>query len=124
VNQSVKQFASFVKVGFAATAAHYVMLAALVELLSVNEVFASTLGYAVGAVVSYTLNYRFTFNSDRPHQIAVSRFFVIALTGMALNSLAIAFLLHNLAVHYFVAQIAATGFVLLWNFVGNRYWTF
>lgn len=40
------------------------MLAALVELLSVNEVFASTLGYAVGAVVSYTLNYRFTFNSD------------------------------------------------------------
>jgi putative flippase GtrA len=26
--------------------------------------------------------------------------------------------------HYLIAQVIATGIVLIWNFLGNRIWTF
>lgn len=124
IKQTLRQFASFAGVGAITTSAHYAVLVILVEIFSANETLASTLGYVVGATISYTLNYRFTFRSGKPHQIAVARFPVIAGVGMALNSRIVFCLVNIFTFHYFVAQIVATGFVLLWNFVGNRFWTF
>ena len=85
---------------------------------------ASTLGFVIGALVNYWLNYRLTFRSTRKHHQALPRFMTVAGCGCLLNGALMAMLLSRISVHYLLAQVVVTGLVLLWNFLANRFWTF
>ena len=118
------QFLRFATVGGIATAIHYLILVALVQGVNMNAVWASTIGFIISAVCNYLLNYRFTFRSNVEHRRAVIKFFVVAGVGLMLNSLTMLITTEYMGLHYLLAQVLATGLVLLWNFTGNRLWTF
>ncbi|MFC0368776.1 GtrA family protein [Methylobacterium isbiliense] len=118
------QFTAYLGVGLVAMVAHYGTLVALVEVGRLDPVAASVIGYACGGVVSYTLNRRHTFASDRPHAQAVWRFALVAGLGLVLTGLLMALLTRGLGLPYLAAQVLTTGIVLFWNFSGNRIWTF
>jgi putative flippase GtrA len=120
----IKQFSLFSLVGAIGTAAHYALLIFLVSALAVHPVVASAAGAVLGAAINYALNYRFTFRSTRRHHEALPRFLAIAAVGLGLNTALMWLLVEPLHVHYLVAQFIATGCVLLWNYLGNRHWTF
>jgi len=119
-----RQFFSFAFVGAIGTTAHYAVLIVLVHLAHALPVVASVCGFVTGALVNYILNYRFTFRANSPHPETAAKFFTVALVGLLLNTLIMAFLTEYLSFHYLPAQVAATGTVLLWNFACNRLWTF
>ena len=123
-NPLLAQFLRFSGVGVIGTAAHYLTLITLVELGSINTVVASSCGAIVGALVNYILNYHYTFRSDKRHHEAMVKFFVIAGIGFVCNGLLMALLAEYLGINYLIAQVITTGIVLLWNFIGNRLWTF
>ena len=85
---------------------------------------ASVAGFTVGAIINYVLNYRFTFNSKKSHKEAMSKFFIVAIIGAIINTALMYVGVNLLHAYYLLAQIAATGIVLLWNFLINKYWTF
>jgi putative flippase GtrA len=85
---------------------------------------ATTLGFATGAVVNYFLNFRFTFQSSRPHRQALPRFLTVAAGGMLLNGGIVALGVDVLRLHYLIPQVCATGVVVLGTFLVNRVWTF
>lgn len=118
------QFGRFLLVGGVATATHYCVLVLAVELFDTRPVFASGVGFLAGAIVNYLLNRHFTFRSDALHSAALPRFFVIAGVGLALNQGLMHVLSTRLGWPYLLAQVVATGLVLLWNFAGNSLWTF
>ena len=118
-----RQFLSFATVGAFATATHYATLIAGVS-LGLDPVSASALGWTLGAVVNYSLNYRFTFRSRLAHRQAAPRFALVAATGLVLNTLLMAFEVGPLGLHYLVAQTIATGTILCCNFVLSRTWAF
>lgn len=120
----LRQFSLFSLMGAVGTAAHYALLFLLVSRMDVHPVPASMTGAMLGAFINYVLNYRFTFRSGRRHQEALPRFLAIAGTGLALNTALMWFLVEPLRVNYLVAQLVATGLVLVWNYLGNRHWTF
>jgi len=120
----VKQFSLFSLMGAVGTAAHYALLFFLVSRMGVHPVPASVAGAVLGAFINYLLNYRFTFRSNRKHQEALPRFLAIAATGLALNTVLMWLMVEPLRVHYLIAQLIATGCVLVWNYFGNRHWTF
>ena len=120
----VKQFLNFVWVGGLATALQYMVLIMLVQIGGVAPVLASAVGYTSGAGLSYFLNYHVTFASDRGHMPAIIKFFVVAGIGLAVNSFIVALVFESLGLNYLLAQVIATGLVLLWNFLANRLWTF
>jgi len=124
LRRTAGQFLRFATVGGIATAIHYLILVALVHVASMNAVWASTVGFIVSAVCNYSLNYRFTFRSNVDHRRAVVKFFIVAGVGLVLNSFTMLIASGYLRVHYLLAQVLATGLVLLWNFAGNRLWTF
>ena len=124
LRRTANQFLRFATVGGIATAIHYLILIALVHAASMNAVWASSIGFIVSAVCNYLLNYRFTFRSNVEHRRAIIKFFVVAVVGLALNSLTMQIAIEYMSVHYLLAQVLATGLVLLWNFTGNRLWTF
>ena len=117
-----KQFLLFTVVGAVGTAAHYIVLIIMVQLMSTDPLRASIAGFAVGALVNYYLNYLITFKSNNPHCITLPKFFAVALVGLCLNILIMA--LMTSCLHYLLSQALATVMVLAWNFFFNRFWTF
>lgn len=119
-----KQFLKFALVGLTSTITTYAVLITAVEGFGANAVGASIVGYALGIVVNYLLNYRYTFGSNKKHSIAVPKFLVVMGIGMILNAGIMFAGVNGLAMHYMLAQLAAVALVLLWSFTVNRFWTF
>jgi putative flippase GtrA len=120
----LRQFSSFVGVGFLAASVHYGLLIGLVELAGLAAVPATLAGYIAGGFVSYTLNRRHTFSSTRPHNEAIWRFAAVAGVGFALTYMFMHVFVDSLRIPYLFAQVVTTGIVMLWNFAANRIWTF
>ena len=112
------------RIGLAATALHYLVLVGTVQLLGTAPVPSALLGYCCGGFVSYALNRRHTFRSDRPHGEAVWRFALVAGVGFVLTFLLMALLVDWWRLPYLAAQVATTGLVMFWTFTANRLWTF
>lgn len=122
--EMIKQFIRFAGVGLIGTSAHYLVLVSLVQFGGGDSVWASDIGFVVGALVNYHLNYIYTFRSNKCHREAMLKFFSVATVGLMLNSIVMTALTKELSLHYLFSQLAATGLVLVWNFAGNRFWTF
>jgi putative flippase GtrA len=120
----MKQFLLFAGIGAIGTAGHYTTLIVLVEALRVDPLLASTLGFVVGALINYFLNYYYTFASAKSHRDAMSKFALVALVGAIANSAMMHVALTWLGLYYLLAQIIATAVVLVWNFIVNKLWTF
>ncbi len=119
-----RQFVRYSGVGALATACHYLVLVGAVELGRVSPVVAAMVGFLVGGFVSYTLNRRWTFESDRAHEAAVPRFALVAFVGFLLTGVFMSAFTELLRLHYLPSQVLTTGLVMIWTFLGNRYWTF
>lgn len=124
LNETIGRFAKFAGVGVIGTVSHYAIFLALVHLIAANIVVASSCGYIFGGIVNYLLNYRLTFDSSQPHLQTAPRFFFIAVVGFFINAGLMLFFVGYLTIHYLVSQIAATLIILIWNFLGNEFWTF
>ncbi len=119
----IRQFISFCALGAVGTLAQYIVLVLGIA-LGKGPIISSVLGFTVGAVVNYALSYYCIFRSNSSHPHTVTKFFTIALFGLMLNTLVLSYAINELNLHYLAAQILATGIVVMWNFIGNRWWTF
>ena len=109
----------------AATALHYAVLVALVELLAVPAASAAGIGALWGAALAYLANRRFAFRgSPALHRQAVPRFLAVALAGAVTNSLIVWAGTQAFEGHYLVAQALASLVVLALGYQVNRSWTF
>jgi putative flippase GtrA len=119
------QFFSYIVAGGIATAVHYAVLIALVELLGLSAAPSAALGALCGAAVSYLLNRYMTFaGSNARHLQALPRFMAIALLGASLNGVLVWLGVQQFGWHYLAAQALATVLVLGLTFRLNRLWTF
>lgn len=123
MNGQLARFVRFTAVGGVATGIQYAVLILLVSGGGMRPTPASSIGFALSAVVNYLLNYRYTFRSDRPHGPAAAKFAALAGTGLLINA-AIMHLMVDAGTPYLLAQVGATALVLCWNFAGNSLWTF
>jgi putative flippase GtrA len=119
-----REAAAFAGVGVAAAVVHYGLLIALVEGGLAGPVPATLAGYLGGGVVSYLLNRRLTYRSDRPHGEAGWRFALVAGVGFGLTGLIMTLLTGPLGAPYLPAQLVTTGIVLVWSYIANKLWTF
>lgn len=119
-----QQFIRFAGVGFMSSIGHYGLLIALVQIAHVSAVPASAAGALLGACINYSLNYRFTFRSTKQHRESVCKFIAIAAAGLLFNTLLMWIGVDLLGAHYLLCQIVTTGLVMVWSFLGNRFWTF
>ena len=119
-----RQFTAFFGVGVLAAVVHYGVLIGLVEGAAVDPVPATLMGYVAGGLVSYGLNRRLTYASDRPHGEAGWRFAVVAAVGFVLTWGFMHAFTRWLGAPYLPAQVVTTGIVLFWSFLAHKLWTF
>ncbi len=111
-------------VGIVGTPVHYLTLVLLVEAGGIDPVYATIAGSAVGALVNYLLNHRYTFQSAKAHSDVGPKFFLVALGTGILNAVLVYPGVNLLGMHYLFVQIVATLIVFLSNFILNSAWTF
>lgn len=119
-----RQFAAFSGVGIVAALVHYGLLVGLVEGAGVAPVPATLAGYVAGGIVSYLLNRRLTYASERPHAEAGWRFAIVAGVGFLLTWGLMHVFTERMGLPYLPMQVVTTGIVLFWSFLANRIWTF
>jgi len=119
-----RQFIRFAAVGACGTVVQYTMLKIGTEWLAMQAAWASAIGYVMGSVVNYTLNYFFTFQSGKSHMEAASKYFTLLGIGFCINTGLMALLADHLGWNKWIAQMLATGIGLIWNFTGSRFWAF
>lgn len=119
-----RQFLHFAAVGATGTAVQYATLWAGVHWLGISAVIASAVGYVLGSIVNYILNYFFTFDSKKSHVETASKYYSVLAVGFCLNAGLMALFVNVLDWNYWVAQVITTGIGLIWNFLGSRFWAF
>jgi putative flippase GtrA len=117
------EFLRFAIIGAAATVVHYSILVALVELAHAPVIASTSIGFAVGSAFSYTLNRRLTFGHQPQFGSGLVRYLATGGLGLCLNGLLVAGLMRA-GLPYLLAQMAATGVVLIWNFVFAKLFVF
>ncbi|QHQ38562.1 GtrA family protein [Microbulbifer hydrolyticus] len=122
VNKLFSRAARFAAVGGIATAIQYVFLVLLVEVAGTFEIFASALSFTLSALVNYLLNYYLTFGGSVAHRQSLPRFTVVAVVGLAINTLCFSLALTLLP--YLLAQVIATLVTLVSNFLLHQFWIY
>jgi putative flippase GtrA len=115
---------SYALFGGLATAVHYLVLVALVELAGVGAGLAAATGASGGALAAYAGNRRFSFASDAALRRALPRFLLVAALGAATSAALVFAGTEWFGLHYLLPQAAATALVLFGGFMLNRRWTF
>jgi len=120
----VTQLTKFAGVGAIGIVVQYLLLITAVEFYGAPAVTISIVGFVLGALINYVLNYRYTFQSRRKHSETATKFFFIAAIGVGINGALMLVAVQQLGLHYLASQIFGTAIVFFWNFIANRYWTF
>lgn len=119
------KFLKFGVVGFSGLVIDFALTWLFKEILKSNRYLANAIGFIAAASSNYILNRIWTFNSHDPEMlIEFSKFFVVSLAGLGINS-AILWLFHSrLKYNFYLAKLAAICITILWNFFINYLYTF
>jgi putative flippase GtrA len=119
-----RQFLRFMAVGATGTTVQYIVLWLGTALLFAPAAICSAIGYVLGSVVNYVLNYLFTFESGKSHIEAASKYYMVLGVGWCINTGLMGVFVHRYDWNVWLAQVLTTGIGLVWNFAGSRWWAF
>jgi len=94
------------------------------NIYSIDAAFANTIGYMAGMVNSFILNKLWTFEAKGRTARQLHRFLILNIFGLALSTLIIFVFVDLLNVSYLIVWPITIGLVMIFNFIGNKYWTF
>ena len=114
----------YVGSGGMATASHYAVTIAAVELFAAPPIPASAMGFMTGAAIKYWLNYSVAFRSRVRHTRAVLRYAFALAAMLGLNTLLFGLFQRGLGWHYLLAQAITTVLLIPPGYVLHREWVF
>ncbi|WP_096087459.1 GtrA family protein [Agaribacterium haliotis] len=117
---AARQFMRFFWSGLFATGCHYALMIWLVELGLRPMWLATSIGFAVSAVLNFLLARFLVFSSDAPWLHAGLRYLIMIGGGLLLNAVVFYFLAQHM--FYIAAQVGATATVFIYNFFISKFW--
>jgi len=110
--------------GSLAAAVLFIVLTLMVEVFGTPPWVASPVAFVAGALVNYVLQYHWTFQAEGSHRVMFTRFILVTLATMSLNTALFWVFTHLMAIHYLIAQALAIGLIIGVNYVINKHYTF
>ncbi len=130
----LRQLVKFGIVGASSTAVNFAVLNMMLIALHQNRYVAVTVAFLVSVVNGYIWNKRWTFKSAPTKAVYTqfTQFLLVNAVSWGLDLLFVRLIsvplehdFHLSAVKATnLAQLAATGVLVFWNFFANRFWTF
>lgn len=121
----IMKFLKFCVVGVSGTVIDFGLTWLCKEIFKIPKFLANAIGFVVAATNNYILNRIWTWGSTN-EQIGIeyTKFFFVSLIGLGLNTLILYIFNEKIKMNFYVSKVIATGFVMLWNFFANNYFTF
>ncbi|UQG54442.1 MULTISPECIES: GtrA family protein [unclassified Marinobacter] len=110
--------------GLIGTTVHFGTLFFLVEIYAVDAVKASSCGFILTVIISYILNYFWTFKTRGNHLPTFIKYLSVSCSGLLLNALIMHVGVNNFGFHYGISQAFVVLVIPLTNYLINHYWTF
>jgi dolichyl-phosphate beta-glucosyltransferase len=119
-----KEFIYYSLIGVSGTIVDLVTLYIFVEFLNIGVLVGATFSFILAATNNFIFNKNITFKDKYhgPHQYI--KFILVSIVGLLLTVVSMFVLYSILRLWYIVAKLCASAIVLLWNYVGNKHWTF
>ena len=118
------EFARFLSVGALNTLAGLVVIFAAKALLGAGDVLANVTGYAVGMVLSFTLNSRWTFEYRGAQLPAFLRFVAVMLLAYLANLFTVLAAIHLASLNSYLAQALGVPAFTLTSYVLSKFLVF
>lgn len=117
-------FIKFLLVGVVNSSVGLAVIYACKWFLGLGDVPANMAGYAVGLMVSFVLNSRWTFRYRGDIWPAVVRFLFVFLVSYLINLFVVLLLIDSFTVNSYLAQAIGVPFYTLTFYAGSRWLTF
>jgi putative flippase GtrA len=121
---SLAQGVRFGAVGLVNTFAGLLVIYSLKYLAGTPDVKANAIGYAVGMLVSFSLNRNWTFAHRGAPSRSVIRFLMTMAIGYAMNLLVVLVSLRALGLNAYIAQVLGMPAFTMTSFLLCKYWVF
>ena len=122
MNKLLGQIARFGVVGVIAFVIDYAVLLLLTEVCGVHYLVSSAVAFLVSVVFNYILSIAFVFETDK-NQAKTAQFALFTLMsagGLGVNQLMMWLLSDLLFIPYQLSKFAATGVVMVYNFITRK----
>lgn len=118
------QFIRFLGVGVANTLVGLSVIYVAKWFFGAGDVVANATGYAIGLIVSFTLNSRWTFSYQGPRLAAVLKFLGVALVAYGMNLLTVMTAIDGFQINTYVAQALGVPPYTLTSFLLSKFFVF
>lgn len=119
-----RKFIRYGIVGSIGTITHLGILLFLVEIVSLNPIISSSVAFIIVVLISYYLNYNWTFKATAKHFNSLIRYIAVCLVGFSLNTGIMFIIVDILHLWYMLGQIISIIIIPISNFILNSRWTF
>lgn len=117
-------FPRFLLVGVANTSVGYLAILIAHYGFGFSPITSNVLGYAIGTLISYSLNRSYTFSSTRPHAVVLPRFILSVLVSFGVNLAVLHVCLDNFIMPVaFMQAIAVVAYTITF-YILSRYIVF
>jgi putative flippase GtrA len=117
-------FLRFLIVGLLTTILHNSIFLYCVELLKLEALSAVVPSFFISLLLSYVLNYKWTFNIFISHKVCFPKYITVAVNGFTLNIMITHVIVELLNYWYGWALVIVNIAVPVTNYFLNRYWSF
>lgn len=123
--KNIGQFLRYCVVGATGTLLDLGVLALLVEFAHFDILYAATIAFLVAVTNNFLLNKFWTFNSpSKNYRKLYVKFLLVSTVGLLITLACMYLFTQILLIWYVTAKIITSGIVMVWNFLGNKFWTF
>jgi len=120
----ILQIIRFGLIGLLAAIIHLTNVMLMVEFIKLHPLLANIIAFNIAFCFSYLGHKHWTFASTRARPSSLRRFYIVALTGFALNETLYYLLLTLSALHYATALGIVLAIVPPLTFVLSKFWAF
>lgn len=120
-----KQLIKYGIVGTLGTLLDVASLYVFVEFFHFPILLGATCSFFLALTHNYILNRLWTFEyTSNNHRKLFLKFSIIALIGLSLTNASMFFFTSIVGLWYIYAKLVTSALVMMWNFLGNKHWTF
>lgn len=120
-----QQLFRYILIGGLCAISDVLVLYFLVEFFHIWYLFSAITSFTIVSLLGYFGQKKFTFkDNSKNHKRQLSIFFLVAGTGLLINSACMFFFVSVASVWYIYANVVTKLIVLFWNFAANKYITF
>ncbi len=118
-------FFKYSVVGVSGTLVDLGTLYIFVEYLHIPVLISTAFSFILAVINNFILNKYWTFqNKSANLRKQFIKFLIVSVIGLVLTELFMALFVYVLGIWYLLSKLCTSAIVLIWNFLGNKHWTF